>query len=97
MKESTARIGDGRTDTHDRTGSECFPSRWPEINNPLYGDIEINIGLIPENRLSLTEPIDIPIEFEEDNVAPDSPNIPEDDDNPLDNFRFGSTETMLVR
>ena len=36
MKESTARIGDGRTDgrtdTHDRTGSECFPSRWPEIN-----------------------------------------------------------------
>ena len=33
MKESTARIGDGRTDTHDRTGSEYFPSRWPEINN----------------------------------------------------------------
>ena len=36
MKESTATIGDGRTDGrtdgHDRTGSECFPSRWPEIN-----------------------------------------------------------------
>ena len=39
MKEGTARIGDGRTDgrtdTHDRTGSECFPSRWPEINKTL--------------------------------------------------------------
>ena len=33
MKESTATIGDGRTDGHDdRTGSECFPCRWPEIN-----------------------------------------------------------------
>ena len=31
MKESTARIGD----THDRTGSERFPSRWPEIKNRL--------------------------------------------------------------
>ena len=28
MKESTARIGDG----YDRTVSECFPCRWPEIN-----------------------------------------------------------------
>ena len=36
MKESTATIGDGRTDGHDdRTGSECFPCRWPEINNYL--------------------------------------------------------------
>ena len=34
MKESTATIGDGRTDGHDdRTGSEYFPCRWPEINN----------------------------------------------------------------
>ena len=31
-----------------------------------------------------------------DNVASDSPNIPEDGDNPLDKFRFGSTETILV-
>ena len=30
MKESTARIGDGHDD--DRTVSECFPCRWPEIN-----------------------------------------------------------------
>ena len=36
MKESTATIGDGRTDGHDRTGSECFPSRWPEINYKSY-------------------------------------------------------------
>ena len=40
MKESTARIGDGRTDgrtdTHDRTESECFPSRWPEINDATH-------------------------------------------------------------
>ena len=34
MKESTATIGDGRTDGHDdRTGSECFPCRWPEIKD----------------------------------------------------------------
>ena len=29
-----------RTDGHDRTGSECFPSRWPEINKdhiPISG------------------------------------------------------------
>ena len=31
MKESTATIGDGHHH-HDRTGSECFPCRWPEIN-----------------------------------------------------------------
>ena len=39
MKESTARIGDGRTDGrtdgHDRTVSECFPCRWPEIKNNI--------------------------------------------------------------
>ena len=27
---------DGRTDGHDdRTGSECFPCRWPEINKEI--------------------------------------------------------------
>ena len=34
MKESTARIGDTpHSLTHDRTVSECFPCRWPEIKN----------------------------------------------------------------
>ena len=34
MKESTARIGDGRKkeEGHDKTVSECFPCLWPEIN-----------------------------------------------------------------
>ena len=37
MKESTATIGDGRTDGHDdRTGSECFPCRWPEIKEGAF-------------------------------------------------------------
>ena len=35
MKESTATIGDGHHH-HDRTGSECFPCRWPEIKNNNY-------------------------------------------------------------
>ena len=65
-------------------------------NNPLYCDIEIDIGQIPDYLLSLAEPIDIPIEVEVDNDVPYSVNIPEDADNPLDNFRFGATETMLV-
>ena len=55
MKESTVRIGDGRTDgrtdTHDRTGSECFPSRWPEINKliinswiyPIYPNVTLKL------------------------------------------------------
>ena len=35
MKESTARIGDGHHHHDDRTGSECFPCRWPEINKRM--------------------------------------------------------------
>ena len=35
MKESTARIGDTHSLTHDRTVSECFPCRWPEMNNNI--------------------------------------------------------------
>ena len=38
MKENIARIGDGHHD--DRTVSECFPCRWPEINNHGVGIIE---------------------------------------------------------
>ena len=36
MKESTARIGDTHSLTHDRTVSECFPCRWPEINKYMH-------------------------------------------------------------
>ena len=83
--------------------------QYLKLNNPLYSDIEIDIGQIPENLLSLIEPIDIPIQLEVDNDALDSHNnttedhsnpsldinVPEDD-NPLDMFRIGATETMLV-
>ena len=61
--------------------------------NPLYFDIEIDVGRIPENLLSLTEPIDIPIELEMDKNEPD---LSEEAVNPLDHFRLGATETMLV-
>ena len=38
MKESTARIGDGRKkeEGHDKTVSECFPCLWPEINDLFF-------------------------------------------------------------
>ena len=44
--------------------------------------------------MSLTEPIDIPIEIEVDQNKPDE--LAEETDNPLDHFRLGATETMLV-
>ena len=66
-------------------------------NNPLYHDILIDIGQIPANLLSLAEPIDIPIEFESANeISDNNANIPEETDDPLDNYRFGATETMLL-
>ena len=45
MKESTARIGD--THDNDRTVSECFPCRWPEINYNNYKCYFINFFFIP--------------------------------------------------
>ena len=39
--------------------------------------------------------MEIPVEIELENDASNSLNIPEDADNPLDNFRLGTTETML--
>ena len=65
-------------------------------NNPLYQDIHIDIGQIPENLLSLSEPIDIPIESAPENNNLNTKNIPEDTENPLDNDRLGATETMLL-
>ena len=54
----------------------------------------INIGQIPENPLSLTEPFDIPIEIEpEANTGND---VLEISDNPLDDDRLGATDTMLL-
>ena len=68
-----------------------------KLNNPLYHDILIDISQIPENLLSLAEPVDIPIELELENDIPENRgNIPEDVDNPLDNDRLGATETMLL-
>ena len=70
--------------------------QYLKLNNPLYSDIVIDIGQIPENLLSLAESVEIPIEIDVENDASNSPNIPEDADNPLDNFRLGTTETMLI-
>ena len=57
----------------------------------------IDVSQIPENLLSLTEPIDIPIEIEAENdISEKGQNSLEDGDNPLDNDRFGTTETMFL-
>ena len=40
--------------------------QYLQLNNPLYCDIEINVGNIPENLLALSEPTDIPIEIDLD-------------------------------
>ena len=61
--------------------------QYLKLNNPLYSDIVIDIGQIPENLLSLAETVEIPVEIELENDASNSLNIPEDADNPLDNFR----------
>ena len=67
-----------------------------KLNNPLYSDIEIDIGLIPEELLCLlTEPVDIPIEIIPESKSLDSSNSIEEDDSPLDEFRLAATETML--
>ena len=65
--------------------------QYLKLNNPLYSDIEIDIGQIPENLLSLADPIEIPIEIEHDNV-----DTLEEEHNPLDNFRAGTRETILI-
>ena len=69
--------------------------QYLKSNNPLYHDVIIDIGLIPENLLSLTEPIDIPIEIDAENDILDD-NLLEVSENPLDNDRLGATETMLI-
>ena len=37
--------------------------QYLKMNNPLYSDILIDVGQIPEYRLSLAEPIDIPAKY----------------------------------
>ena len=64
--------------------------QYLNLHNPLYSDITIDIGQIPENILSLAEPVEIPIEMVAENE------ILEDADNPLNNFQLGATETRLV-
>ena len=59
----------------------------------MYADIEIDLGCIPENLLSLADPVEIPIEIESEN---DVSEILEEQNNPLDNFCLGSRETMLI-
>ena len=62
----------------------------------MYQDIHIDISQIPENLLSLVEPIDIAIEIDSENNLSDLSNNTLEDDNPLDNDRLGATETMLL-
>ena len=72
--------------------------QYLKLNNPLYCDIVIDIGQIPETLLSFAEPTEIPIEIEVESGTSESvtPNAPEDAYNPLDDFRLGTTETMLI-
>ena len=68
--------------------------QYLKINNPLYSDIIIDIGQIPENLLTLSEPVECTEEV--DMNQSNSRELPEEDiDNPLDSYKFGSTETVL--
>ena len=69
--------------------------QYLKLNNPLYSDIVIDVGQIPQSLLSLVEPVEIPLEIEVESHTSDCPNADEDA-NPLDDFRFGASETMLV-
>ena len=58
--------------------------QYLKSNNPLHHDILIDVSQIPKNPLSLTEPIDIPIEIEAENdISEKGQNSLEDGDNPL--------------
>ena len=56
--------------------------------NSLYHDIDIALDNIPRNLLSLTG--------NTNDQEPDSSNLLEKDDNPLDLHRFSSQETMFI-
>ena len=58
-------------------------------NNPLYKDISINISNIPNELVDLSE-----IETVEESNLEKNPL--EENENPLDKFRFNSQETMLI-
>ena len=63
-------------------------------NNSLYSDIEINIGNIPLDLLSLDE---IPIVREDSpDSHPDQSNELEEIDNPLDRYRLGANDSALI-
>ena len=57
--------------------------QYLKSKNRLYHDILIHVSQIPENLLSLTEPVDIPIEVEIENDFSDNSNNVGDSDNPL--------------
>ena len=56
--------------------------------NSLYHDIDIALDNIPRNLLSL--------KGNNNDQEPDSSNLLEKDDNPLDLHRFSSQETMFI-
>ena len=60
--------------------------------NPLYKDIDIQINNIPTEFVSIREP-DAATDFT-DNMSNNFSE--EEDENPLDRFRFNSQETLLI-
>ena len=56
-------------------------------NNPLYSDVSVDIGNIPDNLLSFANDIPAPCGTAEDS---------EEVENPLDVYRFNAQETLLV-
>ena len=58
-------------------------------NNPLYSDIDIALSNIPNDLLSLSSDVNVP-------ESETSSNSLEEDENPLDLYRFNSQETMFI-
>ena len=64
-----------------------------KANNPLYGDVVIAIEQIPQDLITLQNLSDN--SFQDQNIHIDEENL-EEDENPLDDLRVGSNESMLV-
>ena len=64
-----------------------------KANNPLYGDVVIAIEQIPQDLITLQNLSDN--SFQDQNIHIEEENL-EEDENPLDDLRVGSNESMLV-
>ena len=63
-------------------------------NIPLYGDVAIAIEQIPQDLITLQNLSDNSCQYQ--NIHIDEENNLEEDENPLDDLRVGSNESMLV-